>query len=80
MVSGPAGSYGPRTELRDVQPRQTGHTGYGLELRLYDAAPVELAGTALRFSVVDAQAAALRRWAGLPAEPPAGGVDRGWSA
>ena len=55
-----------RTGLQDVQPRQTGHTGYGLELRLHDAEPVELAGTALRWSVVDAQAAALRRWAGLP--------------
>jgi hypothetical protein len=55
-----------RAEVRDVVPRQTGHTGYGLELRLRDADPVELAGTALRFFVAEAQAAALRRWAGLP--------------
>ena len=55
----------PRTQLRDVQPRQTGHIGYGLQLGLGDAEQVELAGTAVRFSRAEAQAAALRRWAGL---------------
>ena len=59
-----------RTELQAVQPRQTGHTGYGLELYLRDAEPVELAGTALRPSLADAQAAALGRWAGLTEAQP----------
>jgi len=51
-----------RSDIEDVAARY----GYGLVLTLRDADPVELAGTAPRFSVADAQAAALRRWAGLP--------------
>ena len=54
-----------RAELLHVEARQTGHVGYGLHVGLRDAEPVELANTALRFSRAEAQAAALRRWAGL---------------
>jgi hypothetical protein len=55
-----------RAELLDVEARQTGHVGYGLQVRLSDAEPLELADTARRWSRAEAQAAALRRWAGLP--------------
>ena len=52
-----------RAELQDVTAKHLGD--YGLLLTLRDADPVELSGTAPRFSVAAAQAAALRRWAGL---------------
>ena len=54
----------PRTDVVDVQPEH--HGRYGLVVSLRDDDPVELSGTAPRFSVAAAQAAALRRWAGLP--------------
>ncbi|CCH90911.1 protein of unknown function [Modestobacter italicus] len=54
----------PRSDVQDVQASYG--TGYGLVLTLRDADPVTLAGTAPRHSVAAAQAAALRRWAGLP--------------
>ena len=53
-----------RADLLHVEARQTGHVGYGLQLRLSDAEPLELQNTALRFSRAEGQAAALRRWAG----------------
>ena len=54
----------PRADLRSVRALYT--VGYGLELTLVDDELVQLANTALKYSVADAQAAALRRWAGLP--------------
>jgi hypothetical protein len=53
----------PRSKLRDVQPKHLG--SYGLLLTFQDGEPVALSSTAPRFSVAAAQAAALRRWAGL---------------
>jgi hypothetical protein len=53
----------PRSDIEDV--RASYGSGYGLVLGLRGAEPVTLAGTALRHSVAAAQAAALRRWAGL---------------
>ena len=50
-------------DLLDVVPRYTGP--YGVELTVRGAGPLRLDGTAQRFSVAAAQAAALRRWAGL---------------
>ena len=50
-------------DLLDVVPRYTGP--YGVELTVRDAEPIRLDGTAQMFSVAAAQAAALRRWAGL---------------
>lgn len=52
----------PRVDVLDVQPTYLG--GYGLVLTLRDADPVELPGTALRFSVAAVPAGALRRRAG----------------
>ncbi|MFQ1004117.1 hypothetical protein [Modestobacter sp. SSW1-42] len=49
-------------DLLDVVPRYTGP--YGLELTVRDAEPLRFDGTAQGFSIADAQAAALRRWAG----------------
>ena len=57
-----------RAELQEVRPKHLGD--YGLALTLRDADRVELPGTAPRFSVAAAQAAALRRWAGLDGGPP----------
>ena len=52
-----------RSDVEDVQPRYSADNGVVLVRR--DAGPVQLAGTALGSSVARAQAAALRRWAGL---------------
>jgi len=52
-----------RAEIEDARARYG--TGYGVLLTLRDADPIELTNAAPRFSVADAQAAALRRWAGL---------------
>ena len=53
----------PRTDLVDVHPKHTG--AYGLELSVRGGRRLRLVGTAQRFSVAEAQAAALRRWAGI---------------
>jgi hypothetical protein len=53
-----------RAELLGVRAVHTG--GYGLELTVAQEEPIRLVSTAPRFSVADAQAGALRRWAGLP--------------
>ena len=53
-----------RSEVVGVDARHT-RGGYGVELRLLDGDAVLVPGTALRFSVAAAQAAELRRWAGL---------------
>jgi hypothetical protein len=53
----------PRTDLVDVHPKHTG--AYGLELSVRGGGRLRLAGTAPRFSVAEAQATALRRWAGM---------------
>ena len=52
-----------RTDVVGVRPWYRG--AYGLEVTVRGADPVWLHETAPRFSVADAQAAALRRWAGL---------------
>ena len=52
-----------RIDLVDVHPRHT--RAYGLELSVRGGKRIRLDGTAPRFSLADAQAAALRRWAGL---------------
>jgi hypothetical protein len=52
-----------RVDVRDAQPLYGGR--YGVTLVLEDSEPLALAGTAPRLSVAEAQAAALRRWAGL---------------
>jgi hypothetical protein len=54
-----------RAELLGVRAVHTG--AYGLELTVAREEPIRLVSTAPRFSVADAQAGALRRWAGLPA-------------
>ena len=51
-----------RDDVRDAHPLYGGP--YGVTLVLDDGAPLALAGTAPRLSVAEAQAAALRRWAG----------------
>ena len=50
-------------DLVDVVPKCTGN--YGLELTVRGDGPLRLDGTAPQFSLAAAQAAALRRWAGL---------------
>jgi hypothetical protein len=52
-----------RSDVREVEALYGG--SYGLTLVLDGDEPLRLDGTALRFSVADAQAGALRRWAGL---------------
>ena len=52
-----------RDDLVDVHPRHTG--AYGLELSVRGGKRIRLVRTASRFSVAEAQAAALRRWAGM---------------
>ena len=52
-----------RADLVDVHPKHTG--AYGLELSVRGGGRIRLAGTAQRFSVAEAQATALRRWAGI---------------
>ena len=53
----------PRADLVDVHPKHTG--AYGLELSVRGGKRLRLVNTAPRFSVAEAQAAALRRWAGM---------------
>ena len=53
----------PRADVVDVHPKHTG--AYGLELSVRGGKRLRLVNTAPRFSVAEAQAAALRRWAGM---------------
>ena len=53
----------PRADLVDVHPKHTG--AYGLELSVRGGERIRVANTAQRFSLAEAQAAALRRWAGI---------------
>ena len=53
----------PRADVVDVHPEHTG--AYGLELSVRGGKRLRLVNTASRFSVAEAQAAALRRWAGM---------------
>ncbi|WP_299953558.1 hypothetical protein [uncultured Modestobacter sp.] len=52
-----------RAQIDDVQAKYLG--AYGLRLTLQDGETIDLPGRALQYEVAAAQAAALRRWAGL---------------
>lgn len=53
----------PRADLVDVHPKHTG--AYGLELSVRGGRRITVLNTASRFSLAEAQATALRRWAGM---------------